>query len=227
MIHTKAFGAALLIAASAFSFAQDKVKIEPKWDKDSKYKTKVKAAFEVAEHKATIDATISWSGEMGKDGYTISGHHDEIKVLADENEVPVPVNDYKVTYDAKSVISAFEGGLQGADSLRLFLITQFYVPGEELKKDAATKWDLAKNEKASIAALKIETTFLGDEKVGKFMAHKFKQVVSEAGSEYATTGTFYVTQDGHVVKADVKFKGMPIPDAGGDAAGSYSVSLVE
>ena len=227
MMPTKALGAALLLTITAFSLAQDKVKIEPKWDKDSKYKVKVKSAFEIAEHKATIDATISWSGEMGKDGYTLSGHHDEIKVIADDNEVPVPVTDYKVTYDAKSVITAFEGGLEGTDTLRLFLVPQFYVPGEELKKDAETKWELAKNEKASIAGLKIQTTYLGDEKVGKFAVHKFKQVVSEVGTEFSTTGTFFVTQDGHVLKADVKFKGMPVPVAGGDAAGSYSVSLVE
>ncbi|MEI8281574.1 MAG: hypothetical protein WCG75_04125, partial [Armatimonadota bacterium] len=150
-----------------------------------------------------------------------------IKVVADENEVPVPVNDYKVSYDKKSVMSAFEGGLDGADSLRMFLVTQFYVPGEEIKKDAETKWEMAKNEKTSLGALKIQTTFLGDEKLGKFEVHKFKQVVTESGSEYSTTGTFFVTQDGRVLKADVTFKGMPIPAAGGDAAGKYSVLVVE
>ena len=227
MLPIKTLSAATILAVSALSLAQDKVKIEHNWTKDSAYKTKVKVAFEVAEHKATIDATVSWSGEMGKDGYTVSGHHDEIKVVADENEVPVPVSDYQVTYDVKSVISSFTGGLEGADSLRLYLVSQFYVPGEELKKDSEAKWELAKNDHAKLEVLKIQTTYLGDEKVGKYTAHKFKQVVSETGSDYGTTGTFLVTQDGHVLKADVKFKGMPVPAAGGDASGSFAVSLVE
>jgi hypothetical protein len=107
------------------------------------------------------------------------------------------------------------------------MIGQFLVPGEALAKDAATKWELAKNEKANLGMLKIETTFLGDEKVGKFAVHKFKQVVSENGTEFGTTGTYFVTSDGHLLKADIKFKGLPIPVAGGDAAGTYVVSLVE
>jgi hypothetical protein len=227
MMHIKPFGVAALLAVSALSLAQDKVKIEPNWTKDSNYKVKVKSAFEVAEHKATIDATVSWSGEMGKDGYTVSAHHDQLTVVADDNEVPVPVTDYKAMFNEKSVVSSVEGGLEGTDTTRMFMIGQFLVPGEALAKDAATKWELAKNEKANLGMLKIETTFLGDEKVGKFAVHKFKQVVSENGTEFGTTGTYFVTSDGHLLKADIKFKGLPIPVAGGDAAGTYVVSLVE
>jgi hypothetical protein len=227
MMPIKAIGVAALLTVSALSLAQDKVKIEAKWTKDVTYKLKNKAAFEVGGHNATIDTKLKWSSEMGKDGYTVTVHHDEITVVADENEVPVPVEDYKISFDSKSVMTGCEGGLQGTDTLRMFLITNFYAPTAELSKDAATKWEIAKNEKTGLGGMKVETTYLGDEKIGKETLHKFKQVASETGTEYSTTGTFYVTKNGQVLKADVKFKGVPITAAGGDAAGSWTVTPIE
>jgi hypothetical protein len=227
MMPIKAIGVAALLTVSALSLAQDKVKIETKWTKDATYKLKNKAAFEVDGHKASIESTTKWTGNIGKDGYTVNVHHEEIKVIADDNEVPVPIDDYKLSYDHKSMMTICEGGLQGTDTVRMFLITGFYAPTGEVAKDAVTKWEIAKNEKTGLGALKIETTFLGDEKVGKETLHKFKQVVTESGTEYNTTGTFFVNNDGQVLKADIKFKGLPIPAAGGEAAGSWTVSSVE
>lgn len=227
MMPIKAIGVAALLTVSALSLAQDKVKIEAKWTKDATYKLKNKATLEVGGMSATIESTTKWTGNIGKDGYTVNVHHDEIKVIAGDNEVPVPVEDYKLSYDHKSMMTICEGGLEGTDTVRMFLITAFYAPSVEVVKDAVTKWEVAKNEKTNIGALKIETTFLGDEKVGKETLHKFKQVVTESGTEYNTTGTFFVNNDGQVLKADIKFKGVPIPAAGGEAAGTWTVSSVE
>ena len=227
MILTKAFGAAVLLTISAFSLAQDKVKIEPKWDKDLKLKMKTNASFEISGIAATIDAVTTWSSAVDKDSYTVTVHHDEFKVVANDMEQPAPVTDYKVTYDQKSSITKFEGGVEGTDALRMFLIGNFYAPSDELTKDTVAKWDIAKNEKTTLGALKIETIFLGDEKVGKNMLHKFKQVVKETGTEYTTTGTFFVNNSGQVLKSNVTFAGLPIPVAGGDAAGKFTATLVE
>jgi hypothetical protein len=227
MMPIKALGVAALFTLSALSFAQDKVKIDAKWTKDATYKLKSKAAFEVGGHSATIESMTSWTGVLGKDGYSVTVHHDEMKVIADDNEMPVPVEDYKLIFDHTSKMTLCEGGLQGTDTVRMFHITNFYAPTIEVAKDAVTKWELAKNEKTGLGALKIETTFLGDEKVGKNSLHKFKQVVTEAGSEYSTTGTFFVNNDGQVLKASVTFKGLPIPAAGGEAAGTWTVTPVE
>lgn len=227
----KAIGVAALLTVSALSFAQvaapEKVKIETKWAKDQTYKLKLKSSFEVGGLTATIDAKLAFSGKMGDDGYTVNIHHDEISIMAGDNEVAPPVSDYKIGYDKTSTMSLFEGGIEGADPLRMFLVVNFFAPKVELTKDTVVKWDITKNEKTSLGALKIETTFMGDEMVGKKTVHKFKQVVSETGTEYTTTGTFFVTTDGHVVKADVTFKGMPVPVAGGEAVGKMALSLID
>ena len=227
MMPTKAIGAAVLIAISALSIAQDKVKIEPKWDKDLKIKRKNMLDFEVGGHKATVELTTNWSSEMGKDGYTVTIKHDDLKVLADGQEMTPPVEDYKIGYDMKWNMTSIEGGIQGTDPLHMFLIGNFYVPTGELTKDTVAKWEIAKNEKTTLGALKVETTYLGEGEVGKKKVHKFKQVVTESGAEFTTTGTFFVTGDGQVLKAEVDFKGVQIPAAGGDAAGKYSSSVVE
>ena len=227
MTPTKAFAAALLVTVSALSLAQDKIKIEPKWTKDLKLKLKTNASFEISGIAATIDAVTTWSSAVDKDSYTVTVHHDEFKVVANDMEQPAPVTDYKVTYDQKSAITKFEGGIEGTDAIRMFLIGNFFAPKDELTKDTAAKWEIAKNEKTSVAALKIETTYLGDETVGKNKLHKFKQVVKETGTDYTTTGTFFVNDGGQVLKSNVTFAGLPIPVAGGDAAGKFSATLVE
>jgi hypothetical protein len=229
MMPTKAIGVAALFTLSALSFAQDKVKIEPKWGKETSFKLKSKAAFEVGGHSASIDSVTTWKGESGKDGAILSVHHDEFKVVADDNEMPVPVEDYKVTYDHTGTITALEGGISATDALRMFLVGNFYAPTVEVTKDTMFKWDIVKNEKTGLGALKIETTYLGDETIGKNKntLHKFKQVMTETGTEYSSSGTFYVDNNGHVLKANVTFKGVPIPAAGGDAAGTLTVTPVE
>ena len=227
MIPIKALGAAILVTLSALSFAQDKVKIEPKWDKDLKLKLKTNASFEISGIAATIDAVTTWSSAVDKDSYTVTVHHDEFKVVANDMEQPAPVTDYKVTYDQQSAMTKFEGGVEGTDAIRMFLIGNFYAPKDELTKDTVAKWDIAKNEKTNLGALKVETTFLGDEKIGKNTLHKFKQVVKETGTEYTTTGTFFVNNNGQVLKSNVTFAGLPIPIAGGDAAGKFSATVVE
>ena len=227
MMPIKAIGVATLLAISAFSLAQDKVKIETKWAKDQSYKMKLKSSFEVGGMAVTLDAKLAFSGKMDDDGCTVNVHHDEIAIMVADNEVSPPVSDYKIGYDKNATMNLFEGGIDGADPLRMFLVVNFFAPKVELTKDTVAKWDVAKNEKTSLGALKIETTFLGDEMVGKKTVHKFKQVVSETGTEYTTTGTFLVTTDGHVVKADVTFKGMPVPVASGEANGKMALSLIE
>lgn len=67
---TKAIGVAALLAISAFSLAQDKVKIETKWAKDQSYKMKLKSSFEVGGMAVTLDAKLAFSGKM--DEHSIS-----------------------------------------------------------------------------------------------------------------------------------------------------------
>ncbi len=227
MKSTKAIFISALLTFSALAFAEDTIKIGHNWTKDLKYKIKTKSEFEVSGLTATIEATTSWSGEVGKDGYSVTVHHDEIKVIAGGNDANPPVSDLKFTFDHTRSMTTFEGGIDGADSLRMFLIGQFFAPTEELTKDKVAKWDVAKNEKTSLGALKIETTYQGDEKVGEKTFHKFKQVVAETGTEYSITGTYFVTDNGQVMKSKVTFKGLPIPVASGEAAGSYSSAVVE
>ena len=227
MISIKVLGVAAFLTISTLAMAGDTIKIDQTWTKDQKFKIKTKSEFEVSGVTATIEATTSWSGEVGKDGYSVTVHHDEIKVVAGGNDANPPVSDLKFTYDHTLAMTMFEGGIYGADSLRMFLVGQFFAPTDELTKDKVAKWDVAKNEKTNLGALKIETTYQGDEKVGEKTLHKFKQVVAETGTEYSTTGTFYVTDGGQVMKSKVTFKGLPIPVANGEAAGSYSSAVVE
>jgi len=218
---------AVLLSVSAISFGQDHVKIEPKWEKDFKAKLTHKFDIELDQHKAKIDAQTVWSATMAEDGYTLTIHHDALTIVADENEVTPPYEDYKVVFDKKSSVSSISGGINGSNALRMFLVGHFFAPANDVKKDEAVKWELPPNTKIELGTLKIQTTFLGSAEVGKFKGYKFKQVVSEEGGEFATEGTYTVTADGHLLKAEVTFKGMPIPDAGGDAKGKFTATVVE
>lgn len=227
MVISKYLGIALIISAAAVSSAQDKVKIEPKWSKDSNYKLRMKSEFDISGHHATIEGLTSWSGEMGSDGYTVKVHHDQLTIVADDNEVNPPVNDYKIVFNTKGVFTSLEGGIDGADATRMFMVTHFYNPSIELTKDVVAKWDVAQNDKISVGALNVETTYLGESEIGKKKVLKIKQVVKEAGTSFKSEGVFLVTSSGQTLKADVKFEGMPIPAAGGDAAGKFTVILAE
>lgn len=227
MLPTKYLCTAAVLALTALSFGQDKIKIESKWDKETKVKLKHKFEIELDGHHAQITGQTLWTGEMADDGYTLTVHHDSLEILADDNEVSPPYEDYKIGISKKSGLTSFSGGIDGSDPLRMFLVGHFFVPSTELAKDTVTKWEIPADSKVQLGALKIETTFLGDAEVGKTKGFKFKQVVSEDKGNYGTEGTYVVTATGHVLKADVTFKGMPIPAAGGDAKGKFTSSVIE
>ena len=227
MVSVKHLCALVVLSASALSFAQDKIKIEPKWDKDTKLKLKLKGTISIGGGSANIDTLTTWTGEPGKDGYSVNVHHDQLAITMNDMEIPVQYNDFKVGVNAKGSITSVEGGVDGSDGLRFFLVTSFLIPDKELTKDAAANWGTEADAKLSLGARKIVTTYLGSDMVGKTKAFKFSQVMSEDKTDFSSTGTFWVTAEGHVLQAEVEYKGLPIPAGGGDATGKFKVTLVE
>ncbi len=218
-------GIAAILMLAAYSSAQDKIKIEPKWDKDSKAKYSLKGSFEVGGQQVEMTATSMWTAGVSDSDTTITIHSDDLKVEANGNDVPVQASDYKVTLDKKGALTNVEGGIEQANGPRMFLITHFFAPSGELTKDATSKWEMPKNEKLGTAAMTVETTYMGEEEVGGKKVLKIKQVVKETGSEFKSEGTFFVTKDGHTVKCDVKFGGWNIPVVGVDASGTFKLTL--
>ncbi|MBI1334468.1 MAG: hypothetical protein GC165_16495 [Armatimonadetes bacterium] len=227
MNKLKTIGIPFLIALSAVCVAQDSVKIEPKWTKDSTYNLKVKATLEIAGNSATIEGGYVLSGDTGDDGYDLTIHHDYLTIMANDNEVNPPFDDYKAHFDKKFVLTKLDGGIQGSEPVHMFLIGLFFNPTQALTKDTAAKWEVTKNDDLKLGALKIETTYQGDDTIGKHKVHKMSQKVSEDGTAFTTEGTFFVDDSGHVLRADIKFTGVPIPAGGGDAEGKMTLRLDE
>jgi hypothetical protein len=227
MLPAKYLTAVAILSIPAYSFSQDKIKIEPKWEKDFKQKMTFKASLEAGGLHATLNATLLWEAkDIDDSGYTLSIHHDDVKVNVQDQDTSAPAEDYKIIVNKKGELTKVAGGIDGTDATRWYLASHFFTPSESLSKNQTAKWTVS-GDRLFVGELNVESTYLGEEKVGNVQAYRFKQKLSEAKTSFTSSGMIWVTLDGHVVKADVSFAEMPLPVSGGNATGKFTISTVE
>lgn len=227
MLPAKYLTAVAILSIPAYSFSQDKIKIEPKWEKDFKQSLKLKADIQASGRHAVLSTTLQWATkEIDDSGYTLSVHHNDLKVNVEDQDTTAPADDYKIMVNKKGELTKVAGGIDGTDTARWYLASHFFAPTESLTKNQTAKWTVS-GDRLYVGELSVESTYLGEEKVGSVQAYRFKQKMSEAKTSFTSSGMIWVTLDGHVVKADMNFAEMPLPVSGGNASGKFTITAAE
>jgi len=214
-------------ALAAFVFAQDKVKIEPKYKADTttSYKITMKMNVGGADAQLTGDMVVAvkkvTDAEINVDYDWQNG-----KATVNGEEMQVPFGPTKVVFDAKGSLVSVTDGIEGTDAVRTFLVAYVHLPTEEVAKDGSWKSTLPANTKLDIKARTIEGTYLGGEEVGGKKTHKFKVKMTEEGG-LSSVLTAWVDGDGQTVKLEGEFSELPIPVAGQNASGTVKLELAK
>ena len=179
-------------------------------------------------NEALLDSKIKYKvTEAGADAIKHLYEWENPSLVLDGTPMEFPFNPIKVTTDAKSFIKSVEGGLEGSDGLRTFLLTHFFVPVDAVTESKAVKQTIAKDEKLGLEELTIETTLLGEEDLSGSKALKFSQKLSEKGNNFTVESTVWITAEGKILKVDGKYKDLPIPAANTLGEGTIKMEILK
>jgi hypothetical protein len=119
------------------------------------------------------------------------------------------------------------GGVEGNDNTRTYMVGMFIAPPKELAKDEKWIYESKGNEKTGVPAFKYELTFSGMDKIGSDDAMKFSSKLSEIGASFQVKGVWWISKEGHLLKAETEFDGLLIPAAGMEASGKVRLNLTK
>lgn len=212
-------------ALAAFVFAQDKVKIEPKFkaDTSTSYKITMKMSVGGADAQLTGDMVVAVK-KVGEKEINVEYDWQNGKGTVNGEEIPIPFGPTRVVFDPKGDLLSVTDGIEGTDPVRTFLVGHVHLPTEEVAKDGSWKANLPANTKLDIKARTIEGTYLGSEEVSGTKTHKFKIKMTEEGGLNSLV-IAWVDGDGQTVKLEGEFSELPIPVAGQNASGTIKLEL--
>lgn len=213
----KGLAIAGVLAMTMTVMAQDKVKVgAPKVG--DKTKLKVEMTFEVGANSAKMDANITKSiKKWDKDAVETLHEWSDFRLELDGSAMDLPVEPFKVALTPEGAIKEVSGGITGSDPLRTYLLIHFFTPDKELGK--GEKWEKTYIKKDGVFEFKIETVYEGTEEVAGKKLHKFKQKLNEVkGDEMSSESTFWISDTGEILKFEVNYKKLIIPQANGEFA---------
>ena len=208
---------AIVVAAGALAAgAQDpKLNIAPKFEAGKT--NALTFDIEVSGQGVAISATgvsTTTVKSAGQERVDIEHAWSDTKLIMNDNEQPMPSTPFEVTLGANGDPTSISGGPQGGPNVvYVYFLMHFPRPDKALAKGESTTFTLAGNNDAGIPARKVTESFLGPEEIAGKPANKFSVKVEEQkGIGFTLDGTFWVTDDGTVVKEDASFDNLATSD---------------
>lgn len=216
----------LLLAASFglpfIASAQDPtLKLDPKPTVGSKCQLKFEITVKLPEHDAFLSGTaVETVSKVEATRTEATVDWSNFKLVVGDSEEPVPFEPIKLAFNKSGDVEGLSGGIAGSDP-RTYLVMLFPMPDKELKKGESTTFTLPAQKDAAIPERKVTESFEGSEDIGGKPANKVKVKVGEVkGEGFTLDGTFWVLNDGTLVKEEASFTNLPIPQANATASGS-------
>lgn len=222
----KALAIASLVLIGSLCIAQDKVLIQPKWEKGQKHSLKFEITFALTGAEANMSGTATTEAkEVSAEGVGATVTFEAFKLTVNGEEPGMAATPYDVKFDAKGELVSASGGVEGSDVSRTFLLTQCYFPQEAIGKDGTWKQTIAESKKLEVGERVVEGTYLGTEVIGGKDCHKLKAKMTEKGNSFTTEGTYWVNATGHIQKMELTYSNLPVPAAGMSANGTVKASI--
>lgn len=216
--------AILVLALPLAVLAQDKFKPDVKWQSGAKTKFSFAINFVMAD--ATADVSGILASEAKEEAKLVQSY-EKVKVVVNDQELDYPFEASNIVLDKSGFLKEITGGIEGGDTARIYLATQFVIPSEPLAKGETWKKQVAKNEGLKIGDLTYEATYAGAEKLGEADSHRYTTKLTESGNDFSAENTIWVDANGKVLKLEGKFKNMPVPAASTVADGKHKLEIVK
>jgi hypothetical protein len=155
----------------------------------------------------------------------ITGTFKNTKLMVGGNDQEAPVSELKVELaNATGIPKKVEGGIEGADPVRTYLLLQFLAPTAEIAEGDSYTVDVPANKDAGLPAYKFVGKFEGKADLKGKPVFKFSSTFKEDGRDGVTsTNTYLISEDGVVQDIVAKFKLLPVPQIGSTIDGSLHV----
>jgi hypothetical protein len=218
--------ASIAIASAAAIADEPKLKLEPKYEVGAQSKLNLELNVQVGGGEALLTAARAFTVK-NVDAGKVQGEvtWDNLHAIIGGAEQPLPFSPYRFTIGLNGDIETLEGGIEGSDTARTFLLSYFPLPDKELGKGDTTTFTMPARKESGLPERKVTETYVGQEDVNGAPAYKFKVKVEEVKGEALTLdSTFWVRKDASVVKEDGKFTNLPVPQAGGNADGTIKLN---
>lgn len=221
---------ALALAAGA-AMAQTppptKVKIvpTPKVGDQQKLKWQMKTSFQ-GEDAVVTSNVVNEVKAVDGDVVEFVTHWNDFNVAIGESSHTLPHDDLDVRVKTDGTVLKVTGGIEGSDAPRTYLLLQFLPPADEIAAGTSYTRKFDADKAAGLPAHTVATTYVGPDKVGDQPAQKFVAHYSEPDSHLSAETTYWVKEDGTILKASCKFMNLPIPAIGQDADGSFDVQAI-
>ena len=221
----------LLVAAAPLSSAAKRTKADEKVSialapKVGKLKYAYKMVASVAGQEAEISATIDWNiKKVENDQAEIEATWNEFKLTMGGSEPAINLEPQRVTYvPSTGLPKSIAGGITGTDEARTYLLFHFIAPKDPVAVGDTYTFEAKADEKASLPGFKYEGKYLGVEQEGGAALYKFSAKYSEAANDsFGANTTFFVRQDGTLVRAESTFRHMPLPQFGAEFDGKATI----
>lgn len=222
----KALPLLAVATVAAVCFAQDKVKVTPRYEAGARVKWKTELKMNVGGTEAVLAGTIiNTVKAVEGDVVRMENDWESPKAIVGGEEMAVPFA--PTTYSVNKMGELLEagGGITGTDVARTLLVAFPHFAKDALGRDESWKVTYNQNDKLEIGERKVEGTYLGEDEVAGEKVHKFKTKMTEG--EFMVTLTYWSTADGKVLKMDGEFANLPIPIAGDNATGTLKAEVVK
>ena len=147
----------------------------------------------------------------------------KLVVDGSENELPT-FEPFTVVSKPTGQIVKASGGFEQLSAFSLMILEQFFAPATPVEKGVTSKMKFDKT--GDIPALEIEVTNQGPEKVGERSATKYTQklkAISDIGM--ALEGTFWIGEDGTILKVEQKVTNLPVTSNGQTGSGTFKLEI--
>ena len=216
---------AMTIGASANAM-QDKVTIKFNPKLDAVVVHQLQLELSVLSTTAVVKADLTSTATGLKDTvYDYKAEFKDLTIDVGGSDPGIGAQELKAKVGDDNTLRKIEGGIQGNDAARLYLLLQFLAPKAEIGVGETYTIDVAERKEELIPAYKFVSKYVGPAKVGEQDGFKFETKLTEAGDGLSSTGTFIVNKDGIVLSVDAKFKNLPIPAVGQSVEGSIAAKI--
>ena len=222
----------LTLAATAVSVGavanvwQDKVAIKFNPKIDAVVVHQLQMELNVLSTTATVKADLTSKATALKDGvYDFTAEFKNLTIDVGGNDPGIGAQEVKAKVGADNTLRKIEGGIQGNDAARLYLLLQFLAPTTDIGVGETYTIDVPERKEDLVPAYKFVGKYVGPAKVGDLDGFKFETKLTEAGDGLISTGTFIVNKDGIVLSVDAKIKNLPIPAVGQSVEGTIAAKI--
>lgn len=179
--------------------------------------------LEGMEGKLTFTATRSTTKKDDGTSIAVAWSKCQLNISGQEQDLP-DLDAFTYLQKADGTVSGFSGGIPELPAAQVILLMHLCTGKEPLASGKSSEFNIAKSD--ANPAFKVSVKRLDDEKLDGVAVQVYEQTAKSEGDDTLdTTGKFYVTAEGALLKVEQAIKSIHVGDGGGSAKGKFTLTL--